>query len=291
MTFSTKNLLTNDELHRLVKDGPDTVKLLDASFTLPGTSPTAHEVYQQKRLGDAVFFDIDKAAEPNSDLPHMVPDDKIFEDYVRSLGISNSDHIVIYGQNSVAMGPARAVWMFRLFGHEKISLLNGSLKHWEAQGYPVETGPTPSPTPSTYKARRDDTTLALLKDVFNAQRESSAIVIDARPPERFSGHNDEPRPGLRAGHIPGSFNIPASKLINPETGGLVETRQINECLSAAIGENIDKPVISTCGSGVTACVLSLGLELMGYKNTKVYDGSWSEWGQDHLDTPVHTKPR
>lgn len=291
MTEFIDNLIAPENLHDLIKQKYDNVKVLDASFTLPGTSPDAREIYHTKRLPNARFFDIDQACDKNSDLPHMLPDTDTFAQYVGSLGIKNTDKVVLYGQQSVAMGPCRALWMFEIFGHKDVVILNAGLNHWEKLGHQIETGMPESVRRQDYKhykAEFDDSQLAGLDDVQDALKKKYTI-LDARPPERFSGQQPEPRENLRAGHMPGAVNLPASQLINPETGGFKNPEEIKDIIDKCLGQNVSD-VITTCGSGVTACVLRQGLKLSKFKSLRVYDGSWSQWGQACLSTPVSQTP-
>ena len=285
MTRTVNRYLSPDELDKILTLDQSSIKLLDASFALPGALPRPEEIYQQKRIANAGFFDIDKAADPDSDLPHMMPTEEIFADYVGQLGIENNDHVIIYGQSGIAMGPCRALWMFEAFGHHKVSLLNASLNHWEKQGFHVNTTPPPRVKSTSFKARLHCKELARIEDVKKAIERQSATILDARPPERFSGQVKEPREGLRSGHMPGALNIPAGRLIDPETGGFIKHQDIQNLIRTKI-PGPDTNVITTCGSGVTACVLREALQVAGYKDISVYDGSWSEWGRNSLETKV-----
>ena len=277
--------LTAEQLNSLLKDDFSSIKTLDASFSMPGMIPGAEDIFQTKRLPGAQFFDIDKAADPENHLPHMMPSEEIFAEYVGSLGIDNNDHVVIYGQTNIAMGPCRALWMFEAFGHDKVSLLNASLKYWEASGYEIETSSTNTPETKAFKAILKERELAKIKQVEDSLNQENIIILDARPYERFTGKIEEPRPGLRAGHIPGSYNLPAADLIDPQTGGLKSHEDIEAIIKPLIDSKCDN-VITTCGSGVTACVLREALKISGIQDIQVYDGSWSEWGHEDSGTKV-----
>ena len=286
MALSADTLMTPDALHALLKQDADTVKILDGSFSMPGTRPTARDAFHDRHIPGAQFFDIDDAADKTSDLPHMMPSAKTFAYYVGSLGISSDDHVIIYGQDNVAMGPCRVLWMFHHFGHQNISLLNASLDYWQKQYFPVNKGPAKAPENTKYHVYAGRDVFADLPEMRQAVENLTHVIVDARPEDRFSGALPEPREGLRSGHMPGALNIPAGQLIDPETGGLLALSAINEIFNVQSILSTGKPVITSCGSGVTACVLSLGLNMAGRDDVKVYDGSWSEWGQEELNTPV-----
>lgn len=286
MALSADTLMTPDALHELLIQNANTVKILDGSFSMPGKRPTAREAFHNTHIPGAQFFDIDDAADKTSDLPHMMPSAETFADYVGSLGISADDHVIIYGQENVAMGPCRVLWMFHHFGHQNISLLNASLHHWRISNFPVNKGPAKSPENIKYHVNAERDVFTNLPEMRQAVENLTHVIVDARPEERFSGTLPEPREGLRSGHMPGALNIPAGQLLDPETGGLLAPSAINEIFNVHGDLSTRKPVITSCGSGVTACVLSLGLNMAGREDVKVYDGSWSEWGQEELNTPV-----
>ena len=285
MALTHKNLLSGQTLQTWLQDDNLDVRVLDASFSMPGSLPSAYDIYMTKRIKGAQYFDIDVAADDTSALPHMLPTSAIFEEYASSLGISCDTHVVIYGQDNIAMGPARALWMFDLFGHKNVYLLNESFKYWEASGKEIEHDPPSKIQKSTYKVKNTSAERCVThKDILHHLDNKSALIIDARPQERFDGHVSEPRQGLRSGHIPQSHNMPTHRLINPKTGGLIDMDHLKTMLGPFL--NSDKAVITTCGSGVTACVVQLGLDLLDCQNVSVYDGSWSQWGQEELGTPI-----
>ena len=262
------------------------LRILDASFTLPGITPTARENYDRGHIPGAVFFDIDDIAAPGTNLPHMIPSADLFAHKIGALGVGDDDRVVVYDSAGLSSA-GRAWWMLRLFGHHNVALLDGGLPRWRAEGRPLETAP-PSPTPRRFTARFDPSLVrnkaALLVNLASRQEQ----VIDARATARFDGSAPEVRPGLRSGHIPGSRNLPYDRLTDPET------RQIKsaEALAALFrdaGVALDRPIVTSCGSGVTACALAFALYLIGHPGVAVYDGSWSEWGLPG-DTPVETGP-
>ncbi len=260
------------------------VRVLDASFTLPGITPTARENYHRGHIPGAVFFDIDDIAAQRTDLPHMIPSADLFAHKIGALGVGDDDLVVVY--DSVGLSSAgRAWWMLRLFGHPDVALLNGGLPTWRAEGRPLETA-TPSLAPRRFTARFDPSLVrdkaALLANLANRQEQ----VVDARASGRFDGSAPEVRPGLRSGHIPGSHNLPYDSLTDPETRQ-IKSAEALAALFREAGVALDQPIVTSCGSGVTACALAFALHLIGHPGAAVYDGSWSEWGLPG-DTPVET---
>lgn len=260
--------------------------ILDASFVMPGAPLSARESFEREHIPGARFFDIESVSDHNTDLPHMLPNAEAFATAAASLGISNDTTVIIYGQNGIVMGPARVWWMFRAFGHKDVRVLNGGLPAWKSAGLPTESGPAPIPAPGTYSAKLNS---ALVRDMAAIKRiadDGSAQMLDARSAERFSGKVAEPRPGLRAGHIPGSVNIPCMNLVDVQ--GKLKPKQELATIFESNGINPGSPLVTTCGSGVTACVIALALYELGYPDVPVYDGSWSEWGRETSGTKVAT---
>ncbi|MCB9963803.1 MAG: sulfurtransferase [Rhodospirillales bacterium] len=281
-------LLSFDELRQIAsREQADfsggRVVILDATFILPGTSETtAYQNFCQARIATAQFFDIDDIADLKSDLPHMLPSPEVFSQKVSALGISNESHVIIYGQNGIAMGPARAWWMFRAFGHENVQILNGSLASWKASGGSLVTTGQPAEPPSLpsqpFHAVFHPELVCARCEVEDISTRRAAPILDARPAPRFDGIMPEPRPGLALGHIPGSRNIPAGNLVDGETGCLKNKSDLQHYFDDDILQAEIAPVM-TCGSGVTACVIALALYELGRSDAKVYDGSWAEWGK------------
>lgn len=280
------HLIADADLLGWLQKGQDLI-LLDASFTLPGTMPTAAEGFAAKRIPGAQFFDVDAVKDPTSPLPHMLPSPSDFDQACSALGITRGSRVVIYGQSGVVMGPSRAFWMFREYGHEQVYLLNGSLKSWEQFSGPIEESAPSAARHAVYEGAGDPAQVASLEDVQAALADDAVSIIDARAPDRFAGRAKEPRAGLRSGHMPGALNVPAGSLVNAETGAFLDTNQLAEKFAAA-GYGSGSDMIMSCGSGVTACVLALGVELAGFHAARVYDGSWAEWGQESLQTKVVT---
>ncbi|MCF8495882.1 MAG: sulfurtransferase [Alphaproteobacteria bacterium] len=275
-----KGIVSSPELRALLDQG--FVKVLDASFALPGAGNPA-ERFEVEHIPGAQFFDIEQAADPQTGLPHMLPAPGDFAAYVSSLGIGQEDTVVLYGQDGMLMGPPRAWWMFRVFGHEKVCVLDGGLPAWKKAGYPVASGLPRLPAASSFTAHFQPSLVCGLGQVRDSLH-TPCRIVDARPAGRFSGTSPEPRPGLRAGHIPGSVNLPATTLINPQ-GTLRPEDEIRAAFQAA-GYEEGQPAILTCGSGVTACMLALALYAIGQGDAPVYDGSWSEWGLETSLMPV-----
>jgi thiosulfate/3-mercaptopyruvate sulfurtransferase len=262
------------------------IRVVDASFKLPGITPTAREDYDRGHIPGAVFFDIDDIAEPGTSLPHMIPSPELFARKMEGLGIGDDDRIIVY--DSVGLSSAgRAWWMLRLFGHHNVALLDGGLPKWKAEGRPLETA-MPNPPHRHFTARfgpalvRDKRALL---DNLSTRREQ---VVDARAAGRFAGIAEETRPGLRRGHIPGSRNLPYDRITDPQTHRLRGPDELSGLFREA-GVALDRPIVTSCGSGVTACALAFALHLIGHPGTAVYDGSWSEWGLPG-ETPVETGP-
>ncbi|WP_395541296.1 3-mercaptopyruvate sulfurtransferase [Neotabrizicola sp. sgz301269] len=257
--------------------------VLDASFVLPGGRPTAAELYAQRHLPDAVFFDIDAVADHGTPLPHMLPTPEAFARMVGAMGIGNDTAVVVYDTPGL-MSAGRAWWTLRAFGHDRVAVMDGGLKKWQAEGRPL-TDRVPSPSPARFTpAFRPD--LIRARDQVRAALETgSAQVVDARSAARFTGAEPEARPGLRSGHMPGARNLPFGLLSNPETGEVLAPAAIRAAFSSA-GIDPSRPIIASCGSGVTAAALAFGLHLIGAE-ASVYDGAWAEWGQAG-DTPVVT---
>jgi thiosulfate/3-mercaptopyruvate sulfurtransferase len=265
-------------------NAPD-IHVVDGSFKMPGVTPTAHEDYLAGHIPGAVFFDIDAISDGDSPLPHMLPSPEKFASRMRKLGLGDGDRIVLYG--SSLAGPARAWWTFRAFGHQNVVILDGGFKKWLAEGCPSDDLAS-SPRDRHFTARFDS---LLVRDKAQVQAniaEPKAQLLDARAKGRFEGTAPEPRAGLRSGHIPGSLHLDHLDLVDAATG-LVKPAEAIEAAFEAAGIDLAKPVITTCGSGVTASVLALGLHLIGHRDTAVYDGSWSEWGLPG-DHPIETGP-
>ena len=266
-------------------DNLDQVKILDASTHLPVAGRNADEEFAAARIPGAVRFDINKIADHASDLPHMIPPAAEFAAAMGALGLGNDDHIVIYDDSAI-LPAARVWWMLRLFGHAKVSVLNGGLNAWKVAGGTLDTSPATAPTTTSYAVAPSVGAQVITMPTIRAMMEADAAgqIADARPAARFSGESPEPRPGLRAGHIPGSSNVPLLSLVD-ENGLYKDADAIRAAFDAG-GIDPDRPMIASCGSGVTACGLALGAALLGNEQVFVFDGSWTEWGSS--DAPIET---
>ena len=257
--FIKSGLIEPKELHALLNGEQSSfIRMLDASFVMPGMGDHPSIPFQKTRIADAQFFDIDEIADKSSNLPHMMPTPDVFAHAVGAMGTGNENLVVIYGQDGIVMGPARAWWMFRAFGHDNVCILNGGLPAWKAASLPLNTQPPPIPTPTIFKATFRDNMVIGSDTVIDASNDNTMQILDARPPGRFSGAEEEPRPGLKRGHIPASLNIPAGALIDAETGKLKAKDALAQFLEEQ-GYRHGTPVLTTCGSGVTACVIALAI--------------------------------
>jgi len=261
--------------------GAPDLRIVDGTWHMPALARDARAEFTEAHLPGAVFFDIDRIADSSVSLPHMLPSPAAFAASVGSLGIGNDDRVVVYDVRG-AVSAARVWWTFRVFGHERVAVLDGGLRAWRAEGRPLERGEA-RPVPRTFAARfRPELVrnLAAVRANLVTKREQ---VIDARSKGRIAGTEPEPRAGLRGGHIPGSLNVPYETLY-ADDGRLLPPPALRSAFVQA-GVELDKPMVTSCGSGVTACVLALGLCALGREDVAVYDGSWTEWG-GRADTPI-----
>jgi len=266
--------------------GDANVKVLDATFKLPGVLPLPKDDYLAGHLPGAVFFDVDAVSDHSNPLPHMFPSAEQFGRDVGVLGISNKDTVVIYDSGGWVAAP-RAWWMFLSYGHSNVRILNGGLKKWKAEGLPVESGEVRA-SPATFKATFDARRVRSMQEMIDNVASRAEQVIDARAAERFEGRAAEPRPGIRSGHIPGARNVPYNQLFDAATGAMKPLDDLRQAFSGA-GVKLDAPIVTSCGSGVSAGVLTLALYRLGATDTALYDGSWSEWGKEG-GPPIATGP-
>ena len=263
--------------------GDPGLRIVEATWYLPTVDREGIDDYRNAHIPGAVFWDIDAICDPDSALPHMLPGEAAFADHMARLGISNDDHVVVYDNSGMQTSP-RVWWTLRVFGHRRVSVLDGGMRKWRAEGRPVAAD-APAVAPTRYTAKLDASMVRSIQDVRGNIESRSEQVLDARSAGRFAGTEPEPRPQCRPGHIPGSLNLPSATLVDPETGAFRGTAELDARFSEA-GLDLQSPVITSCGSGVTACVLALGLHLLGKGDVAVYDGSWTEWGSS--DMPVET---
>jgi thiosulfate/3-mercaptopyruvate sulfurtransferase len=262
------------------------VKVIDATFKLPGVLPLPKDDYLAAHLPGAVFFDVDAVSDHSNPLPHMFPSAEQFGRDVGALGISNDDAVVVYDSGGWVAAP-RAWWMFLSYGHSNVRVLNGGLKKWRAEGRPVESGEVKA-KPAAFKAVYDARRVRSMEQMVANVGSKAEQVIDARAADRFEGRAAEPRPGIRSGHIPGSRNVPYSQLFDAATGAMKPLEDLRKAFTGA-GVKLDAPIVTSCGSGVSAGVLTLALYRLGVTDSALYDGSWSEWGQAS-GPPVATGP-
>ena len=283
MHYAKPEALVSTEWLAQHLDDPE-VGIIDASWYLPAQNRDAVAEYGQAHIPGAVYFDIDEISDTASDLPHMIPSAEGFAAKVGALGLGNGFRIVAYDSGSM-MASCRAWWMFRLFGYDDVAVLSGGFAKWRRENRPVESGEV-TPVPRTLTVRFRPELVHSLDQMQENLRSKTAQVLDARSRGRFDGTEPETRPGLRGGHIPGSTCLHYPKLIDPETGEFLPAGEL-EAAFEDCGVDLDRPAVGTCGSGVSACVLALGLHLLGHEDYAVYDGSWTEWG-GRSDTPVET---
>jgi thiosulfate/3-mercaptopyruvate sulfurtransferase len=258
------------------------ISIVDASWYLPAQGRNAKAEYEAGHIPGAVFFDHDQVVDPDSTLPHTLPRPEVFARHAGSMGISADDTIVVYDGPGVFSAP-RAWWMFRVMGVFQIYLLDGGIDRWKKEGRPLTSEPT-RVAPCVFHADFDASRVAPFDEMRGIVEARSAQVADARPAGRFTGAEPEPRQGVRSGHMPGAHNVPATSL--SRNGSLLPLDELKAAIERA-GIDLSKPVVTSCGSGVTAAVITLALESLGHKDNKLYDGSWTEWG-GRSDTPVVT---
>jgi thiosulfate/3-mercaptopyruvate sulfurtransferase len=259
--------------------------VLDATYHLPTAKRDPRAEYAREHIPGALFFDVDGISDPDSPLPHMLPAPDAFARAVEALGIGSDDHVVAYDSYGL-MSAARPWWMFRAFGHDRVSVLDGGLAKWKKEGRPVTDTKSVVAAGTRFQARLRPDLVRSKDQLLGNLKTRSEQVLDARAAGRFQGTAPEPRAGLRSGHIPGSVNLPFNALLDGQSQTVLPRAALLEQFAKA-GIDLGRPVVTSCGSGVTACVLALGLELAGAKRVAVYDGSWSEWGLPG-NTPVET---
>ena len=252
------------------------IKIIDGTWHMPGSGLDAIEIFKEKHIPNAIFVDLEEISDQKSDLPHMMPQENYFSEKISSLGINNTDQLIIY--DMYGMFSAARIWfMFKAFGHKNVSLLNGGLPEWINSNGEI-SNKIKKYKKSNYKAVLNKSLIVNYEDVLDNIKSNKYNLLDARSPERFLGRNNEPRPGMKSGHIPKSKNLFFNNLINQDSKKFLNKKEIKNIINNL---EIDdkKEIICSCGSGVTACILKFAIELIDKdKNIKIYDGSWSEWG-------------
>ncbi|EHK56558.1 3-mercaptopyruvate sulfurtransferase [Allomesorhizobium alhagi] len=262
--------------------GTPGLSIVDASWYLPAQKRNAKAEYDAAHIPGAIFFDQDVLVDPDSPLPHTLPRPEIFAQHVGSMGISADDTIVVYDGPGMFSAP-RVWWMFRVMGVFQVYVLDGGFDGWKTEGRPV-TAERTKIAPCVFFANFDEERVADLADMRRIVKTGESQIADARPAGRFQGVEPEPRAGVRSGHMPDAKSVPALAL--SENGKLLPVNRLKEVLEDA-GIDLSKPVVTSCGSGITAAAITLALESVGHTDNKLYDGSWTEWG-GRSDTPVET---
>jgi thiosulfate/3-mercaptopyruvate sulfurtransferase len=253
----------------------DDLRILDGSWFLPQAGRDPQSEYTARHIPGALFCDLEAISDPNTALPHMLPSPEQFARDAGALGVGDDTRVIVYDTSGLNMSAARIWWMFRAFGHDRVAVLDGGLAKWKAEGRPVEQGAV-RVAPRLFTPRPPLEQVRSIEQIRENLAGRQEQVVDARSPGRFAGTDPEPRPGLRGGHIPGSLNLPFSELVQAD-GTLLPPDILRSRFEAA-GVELDRPVVTTCGSGTTACALLLALHVLGAQSTALYDGSWSEWG-------------
>jgi thiosulfate/3-mercaptopyruvate sulfurtransferase len=284
MTPTDDPLVSTDWLTARLEDPK--IKVIDASFKLPGVMPLPLDDYLEAHIPGAVFFDVDAISDHSDPLPHMYPDAAHFAHDVAALGISSGDTVVAYDSGGWVAAP-RAWWMFLSFGHPNVKILDGGLKKWLREGRPTHSGKV-TPKPGKFQAKFDSSYLRSEQHLVRNLETRAEQVIDARPRARFEGTGAEPRPGLRSGHIPGSRSVPYAELFDAGSGAMKPLEELRKAFTGA-GVDLTKPIVTSCGSGVSALVVTLALYRLGVRGSALYDGSWSQWGLPD-GPPVATGP-
>lgn len=268
-------------------DAPDLV-VLDGSWHLPTLKRDPKAEYLAEHIPGALFFDIDDLSDETSDLPHMLPSTTKFASRMKRMGLGDGLRIVAYDTAGL-FSAARVWWTFRAMGHHDVAVLNGGFSKWKSEGRPVESGEPLRRTERHFTPRGDASLVRDVHDIKAHIAKGDVQLVDARAPSRYAGAEPEPRPGVRSGHIPGARNVHYAKLLNAD-GTL---KSVPELRQAFLDGGVDPtaPIVTTCGSGVTAAILSLALTALGNQNVPVYDGSWSEWGRADSGLPIATGPK
>lgn len=286
MSDRAKNWIVETEWLAEHLSAPDLI-VFDGSWHLPTSGRDAKAEYQAEHIPGALFFDIDDLSDEKSSLPHMLPSSVKFASRMKKMGVGDGMRIVIYDTYGL-FSAARVWWTFRAMGHRDVAVLNGGLKKWKAEGRDLEDMPPIARTSRHFTPRMESELIRDIDDMKSYVEKGNMQIVDARPAGRFEGKDPEPRPGLRSGHIPGSRNVPSSAILNAD--GTLKSHDELVALFKSAGIDPTDPVVTTCGSGVTAAMLALALAVAGQTNAGVYDGSWAEWGQESNSLPAATGP-
>ncbi len=282
MSETSRFVVSSEWLHAEL--GSSDLKILDASFYLPAQNRNADAEYAAGHIPGAIRFDHDKVADHSTGLPHMVPAPDVFAEAVGKMGISENDRIVVYDGPGIFSSP-RGWWLFRIMGAKNVFVLDGGIDGWKAEGRPLETE-IPSHTPASFNTDFQVEKVIDFQSMLSIVSDSTRQIADARPGGRFTGTEPEPRAGMRSGHMPGAVSLPSGTFsVNGKLRPLSELRQAIEDAGIDFGQ----PVVTSCGSGITAAIITLALESLGHEDNALYDGSWTEWGS-RQDTPVVTGP-
>jgi thiosulfate/3-mercaptopyruvate sulfurtransferase len=266
--------------------GSSSLKVVDGSWYLPGSGRDPAAEYRAGHIPGAVFFDLDASSNPDTHLPHMLPRAETFAARMSSLGLSDSDAIVVYDGSGANLSAARVWWTFLVFGHSRVAVLDGGMGKWRWEKRPLDQGTVTLPA-GRFTARLNRKLIRDLAAIRANLQRPREQVVDLRSAGRFAGIEPEPRPGLRGGRVPGSKNLPFNELVGAD-GTILPADQLRRRIEAA-GINLSQPIVATCGSGTSACALILSLELLGHRDAAVYDGAWAEWG-GRSDTPIESGP-
>ena len=278
-------ILSVEAVFDLYQELGNKVKFLDATFCMPGSHDMRRQIFEQYRLPNASFFDIDLIADQSVELPHMLPTSEVFFGAVAEMGIDEESQVVIYAQEHVAMAACRAWWMFHAYGYNNVFVMDGSLRHWMDKGFPLSEIAEVS-SPAVAQGQNGVEPQCVVSLEYLSKNLDDLFVVDARGAERFAGSVAEPRAGLRSGHIPGSHNLPFVQFFDPY-GGFVSGERREALVKKIFDEAGSRRVVSTCGSGVTACVLAVVAADSGLGDVSVYDGSWVEYGDEQNNMPIN----